>query len=76
MERKPKSSALAWLLNLPLPGAGFLYVGHNTWAIVAFLAGTAVISGWGLRGWLVWVGVASLVAITSAVKRRHYQAQH
>lgn len=76
MERKPKSAALAWLLNLPLPGAGFLYLGRNLWALVAFLVGTAVIAGWGLQGWLLWAGVASVVAIASAVKQRNHQTQH
>lgn len=68
MERKPKNRLLAWLLNLPLPGAGLLYLGHNLWALVALLVASAVILGWGLRGWLLWVVVASLIALVPRAK--------
>lgn len=42
-----------------------IYLDRRTLAIASFLVGTAIIMAWGLIGWLVWVGLASLLALAS-----------
>ena len=75
--RQPKSGLLAFMLELPVPGMGFFYIGEHKQGLALMgmavaAAGTAVLTGGdAAAGWVplsVWVKIASLFHLRDQVQ--------
>jgi len=75
--QQPKSGLLAFLLELPVPGAGFFYIGEHKQGLALMgltvtAVGTAVLTGSDTAaGWVplsVWIKVASLAHLRDQVQ--------
>ncbi len=77
MHQQPKSGLLAFLLEIPVPGAGYFYIGEHKqglalMGLTATAVGTAVLTGADTAaGWVplsAWIKIASLAHLRDHVQ--------